>query len=156
MDNKDNFILRCSSAVWMEPQISTEVGMNTRTGLEILTAISTWVAYYLKKIKTTFFTDHYHWYIHKFYNVVLVNDVKHFRKLLPLRTCEIGWLRASNWLGGSGWWKSICRLHELYNRWTFYILLVKRIRLPRKCRYVHKAWNIQVTCTCKFSYSVIT
>lgn len=104
-----------------------------------------------KKIKTTLFTDHYHWYIYKFYNVVLVNDVKHFRKLLPLRTCEIGWLRASNWLGGSGWWKSICRLHELYNRWTFYILLVKRIRLPRKCRYVYKAWNIQVTCTCKFS-----
>lgn len=137
-----NFKLRCSSVVWMGLQISTEAGKNTRTGSEFLPTISTWVANYLKKSKTTICRDHYDCCVYNLCNVLIV--LKYFRKLLPSRTCEIGGLRASNWLGGSSWRKGVCWLHELYNRWTFHILHVKRIRLPWKCKYVHKIFKIHV------------
>lgn len=144
LNNKDNFEIRCSSVVLMGLQISTEAGKNTRTGSEFLPTISTWVAnyMYLKKSKTTIFRDHYDCCVYNLCNVLIV--LKYFRKLLPSRTCEIGGLRASNWLGGSSWRKGVCRLHELYNRWTFHILHVKRIRLPWKCKYVHKIFKIHV------------
>lgn len=59
---------------------------------------------------------------------------KYSRELLPSRNRKIGGVRASNWFGGSGWWKGVCWLPELYNQWTLHKLRSKRIRLLRKRR----------------------
>lgn len=72
LNNKDNFEIRCSSVVWMGLQISTEAGKNTRTGSEFLPTISTWVANYLKKSKTTICRDHYDCCVYNLCNVLIV------------------------------------------------------------------------------------
>lgn len=81
LNNKDNFEIRYSSVVWMGLQISTEAGKNTRMGSEFLPTISTWVANYFKKSKTTIFRDHYDCCVYQFIPLQRIDCLKIFQEI---------------------------------------------------------------------------
>lgn len=66
--------------------------------------------------------------------IIIIYIIKN-RELLPSRNCKIGGLRASSWVGGSGWRMGVCWLHELHDWRTLHILHVRSIRLLRKRKY---------------------